>query len=124
MPRPPAPIRLLLRTLEEAQSPIFALDATRQIIFANRALAEWLAIDAQQLLGRRCDYHAAANEDPLQAACAALCPPPEAFTGQITDGFASRLATADRPFERRSVRFLSLPGSNANDALLLVIVQT
>src|SRR5262249_5074218 len=65
---------------------------------------------------------AAANDDPLQAACAALCPPPEAFAGQITDGFASRLAGV-QPFERRRVRFLSLPGPKADDALLLVIVQ-
>src|SRR5262245_12105599 len=123
MPRPPAPVRLLLRTFEEAQSPIFALDSSRQIIFANRALAQWLAVDADQLLGRRCDYHVAAGDDPLQAVCSALCPPPEAFTGQITDGFASRLAAGDRYFERRRVRFLSLPGQNANDTFLLVIVQ-
>ncbi len=128
MPRPPAPARLLLRTLEDARSPIFALDARRQIIFANRALADWLTIDADQFLGRRCDYRAAASDDPLEAVCAALCPPPEAFTGQVTDGFVSRLASSDpaagdRPFERRPVRFLSLPGANADGALLLVIVQ-
>src|SRR5207248_11488040 len=123
MPRPPAPARLLLRTLEEASAPIFALDAQRQTIFANRALAQWLAIDAEQLLGRRCDYHAAAGDDPLSAACAALCPPPEAFNGQATDGFVSRLASGSLPFERRRVRFLSLPGPDANSTLLLVIVQ-
>src|SRR6476620_4580078 len=117
MPRPPAPARVLLRTLEEAHAPIFALDARRQIVFANRALADWLAIGAEQLLGRQCDYHAAAGGDPLQAACAALCPPPEAFTGQITDGFISRLAgshpaNGSLPFERRRVHFLSLPGQD------------
>src|SRR4029078_8442286 len=90
--------------------------------FVNRALANWLGIDAQQLLNRRCDYHATAGDDPLQAACAALCPPPQAFTGQITDGFASRLAAADRPFERRRVRFLSLPGHESADGLLLVVL--
>jgi transcriptional regulator with PAS, ATPase and Fis domain len=123
MPRPPAPARLLLRTLEEATVPLFALDGRRQIVFVNRALANWLGIDAQQLLNRRCDYHATAGDDPLQAACAALCPPPEAFTGQITDGFASRLAAADRPFERRRVRFLSLPSHESADGLLLVVLQ-
>src|SRR5439155_3812928 len=100
-----------------------ALDARRQIVFANRALAQWLAIDAEELLGRRCDYHAAAGDDPHQAACAALCPPPEAFTGQITDGFVSRLAAGAQPFDRRRVRFLSLSAQDAADALLLVIVQ-
>jgi transcriptional regulator with PAS, ATPase and Fis domain len=113
-----------LRTLEEAQSPILALDSRRQVIFANRALAAWLGIEADQLINRRCDYLAAAGDDPLQAACAALCPPPEAFTGQITDGFVSRLASGSLPFERRPVRFVSLPGPEAADAVLLVIVQT
>src|SRR5207253_2897459 len=83
----------------------------------------WLAIDGEQLLDQRCDYHAAAGDDPRQAACAALCPPPEAFTGQISDGCISRLATGALPFERRRVRFTSLPGNAAADSLLLVIAQ-
>src|SRR5262245_51741538 len=121
MPRPPAPGRLIARLLADAQAPVFALDAQRQIVFANRALAAWLGLEADQLIGQRCDY-AAAADDPIRAACAALCPPPETFTGQIADGFASRLATADLPFERRRVQFVHLPGADAVDALLLVVV--
>ena len=122
MPRPPAPGRLVLRSLEEAAIPVFALDASRQIVFANRALGEWIGIDPQGLVGRRCDYHAPADDDLLQAVCAALCPPPEAFAGQIADGFMSRPATAQQPFERRPARFLHLAGRDAADGLLLVVI--
>src|SRR5258705_2086339 len=122
MPRPPAPGRFVVRMLDEATAPVFALDGKRQIVFANRALGEWLAIDAEQLLGQRCDY-ATGGDDPLAAACAALCPPPEAFAGQVIDGSVSRLATGQHAFERRPARFLHIAGNNAEDALLLVLIQ-
>jgi len=122
MPRPPAPARILLRTLEEAAVPIFALDGERKIVFANSALGDWLALPAGELIGRRCDY-AAAETDAAQAACAAICPPPEAFFGQIRDGFASRLATSQLPFERRPVRYFFLPGESSAESLLLAFVQ-
>jgi len=122
MPRPPAPGRLVARMLDEAAAPLFALNSRRQIIFANRALGEWLGIDQEQLLGRQCDYHAG-GDDPLAAACAGLCPPPEAFAGQAVDGFVSRLAGGRQPFERRRARFLQVAGKNPEDALLVVVVQ-
>src|SRR4051812_37880638 len=107
MPRPPAPGRLVVRMLEEAATPIFALDFERQIVFANHALGQWLGIDAEQLVGRTCSY-AATGEDALAATCAALCPPPEAFMGEAANGAVSRLATGDLPFERRGARFVRI----------------
>src|SRR4051794_28370553 len=120
MPRSPSSGRLLLRAWEEAANPLLALNLKRQIVFANRALGDWLGIDAQQLHGRRCDYHAAAD-DPLAAVTAGLCPPPEAFAGQITDGSLSRLASDQKTFERRRVRFVQIAGPTADEGLLLVV---
>jgi transcriptional regulator of acetoin/glycerol metabolism len=108
--------------LERASTPILALDARQVIVFANPALQEWLGLTAEQLLGRRCDYRAA-TDDPIAAACAALCPPPEAFTGQVTAGAVSRLAGPDRPFERRPARFVRISGEQPDESLLLVIVN-
>jgi transcriptional regulator with AAA-type ATPase domain len=112
-----------MRLLEESPAPLVALNLKREIVLANGALGEWLGIDAEQLVGRRCDYQAVGGSDELSAVCAALCPPPEAFTGTITDGAVSRLAAGDRPFERRAARFVRLPGSEPDEGLLLVIVQ-
>jgi transcriptional regulator of acetoin/glycerol metabolism len=112
----------MARLLDEASAPVFALDARRQIIFANDALGQWLGIEAELLIGKQCDYRAAGGDNALAAACAALCPPPEAFTGQATDGSVSRLATADRRFDRRAARFVRIAGPKADAGLLLVIV--
>jgi transcriptional regulator with PAS, ATPase and Fis domain len=123
MPRPPAPARLIVRLLEEAQEPVFAFSAQRQILFVNRAASEWLGVEAEQLVGRYCNYQAAAGDDSLAAACAAICPPPEAFAGTARDGAISRLATQHQPFERREARFVYLPGHDASAGLLLVITE-
>jgi Sigma-54 interaction domain/Bacterial regulatory protein, Fis family len=122
MARSPASDRRLLSKLNDAAAPIYAVDSGRRIVFANRALGTWLGIEVQQLVGQRCDYRAASKE-PITAVCAALCPPPEAFAGQITDASVSRLAAESRPFERRPARFLPLPGTTAADDLLIVVVQ-
>src|SRR4051794_28578327 len=122
MPRPLAPARFVVRMLEEAAWPIFALDAQRKIVLANRALGQWLGLDADELIGRTCSY-TSSGDQAVDAACAGLCPPPEAFTGEATDGAVSRLANGDRAFERRRARFVTIAGSEANQALLLVLVQ-
>jgi len=121
MPRPPTPSRLLMRLMEAAATPLAALNAARQFVFANAALGNWLGVDAEQLRGRRCDYRAG-GDDPLAAVAAALCPPPEAFAGQVEHGFVSRLVTGDQPFERRPARFVRLAGEAPDDDLLLVII--
>src|SRR5262245_51943117 len=122
MARSPASDRQLVRKLNDTAAPIYAVDSSRRIVFANRALGAWLGIDAQQLIGQRCDYRAG-GDDTLSAMCAALCPPPEAFAGRVTDASVSRLATDERPFERRFARLFPLAGEDAADGVLIVIVQ-
>ena len=121
MPRPLSPGRTLLRSLEQAATPLAVMNSVRQVVFANRALGDWLGVDAQQLVGRRCDYRAG-GDDFLGAAAAALCPPPEAFSGLAEQGFVSRLASGERAFERRPARFVYLPSGAPEDALLLMLV--
>jgi DNA-binding NtrC family response regulator len=122
MPRLPDPGRFVARTLAASPAPLFALDGQRRIVFANQALAVWLGVEADQLLGRRCDF-AADPDDSLQAVCGALCPPPEAFAGQVSDGFVSRLAKGELPFQRRGARFIHVASDKPGELLLLVIVQ-
>jgi DNA-binding NtrC family response regulator len=112
-----------MRLLEESPAPLVALNLQREIVLANRSLGQWLGIDCELLIGRRCDYQAVNAGDELAAICAALCPPPKAFAATTTDGAVSRLASADRPFERRAAKFVRLPGSEPDEGLLLVIVQ-
>jgi hypothetical protein len=109
--------------LDDATAPALILNQRREILVANAALGRWLGIEPRQLVGRRCDYHAAAD-DALAAVCAALCPPPEAFAGQVEDGFISRLASGERPFERRPARFVRVPGGTDEQMWLLVLLRS
>ena len=123
MPRPLSPGRLLLRTLEETATPLLVLDNQRRIVFASRSLGEWAGVDAERLVGLRCDYHTG-GDVPLTSVAAALCPPPEAFTGTVASGSVGRPALANRPSEQRPARFVTLSGKSAAEGgLLLVVVQ-
>src|SRR5262245_32877048 len=109
MPRPLSPGRLLLRTLEETATPLYVLDSQRRIVFASRSLGDWAGAPAEKLVGLRCDYHTG-GDGPLTSISAALCPPPEAFTGAVSTGSVGRPALADRQAERRPAEFVILSG--------------
>jgi transcriptional regulator with AAA-type ATPase domain len=123
MPRPLAPGRFLLRMLQQSATPLFAIDSQRQIVFASQSLGAWLGVQPEELIRLRCDYQAS-GENPLALVAAGLCPPPEAFAGHVEDGFVSRLAGDDRPFERRRARFWRLSGQENDSGLLLVLVSS
>jgi DNA-binding NtrC family response regulator len=102
---------------------VYVLDAQRRLVFANPALSDWLGLPLADLMGRRCDYHCG-TEDPLDAACAGLCPPPEAFSGGLLRGTAVRPASDGRPGEAREAAYVRL-GSSAGPGTpgcLLVVV--
>src|SRR5262245_18456950 len=123
MPRPLSPGRLLLRTLEETATPLYVLDSQRRIIFASRSLGEWAGVEADKLVGLRCDYHTG-GDGPLTSVAAALCPPPEAFAGSVSNGSVGRPALAERTAEQRPAWFMPLARKSGEDGgLLLVIVQ-
>jgi DNA-binding NtrC family response regulator len=129
MPRPLSSGRALLRLLEQSSQPIYALDSARRIVFANAALAAWLGRDAANLIGLRCDYHAGTSDRASSEIGAGLCPPPEAFLGELESGRVCRPALAeerpgarDSSSEQRAARFLRLAGDSAGRTLLLVIV--
>jgi len=122
MPRPLSPGRWLLRVLEQSPAPLYALDGQRRIVFVSQSLAEWVGIEAEKLIGLRCDYHTG-GDGPLTSAAAALCPPPEALAGAQQTGEVGRPSLGERPAERRSARFLRLAGpAGGEDALLLVAI--
>jgi transcriptional regulator with PAS, ATPase and Fis domain len=121
MPRPLSNDKFLVRGLESATTPLVVFDSERRIVFANSALSQWLGIDAKTLIGQRGEYHAG-GEEGLAAIAAGLGPPPEAFAGNVSDGFVSRAQQGDRPFDRRSARFLLIEGNGSGGALLVVAV--
>jgi DNA-binding protein Fis len=120
MARPPSPVRALVRLLEDAALPLYALDDQRRVVFANAALGAWLGQEAGSLVGLRCDYHAGGSAQASSDIGAALCPPPEAFTGECEAGTISRSAGENRPHDERPARFVWLSAGDDQPGLLLV----
>jgi transcriptional regulator of acetoin/glycerol metabolism len=120
MARPSSPVRSLVRLLEEAALPLYALDDQRRLIFANAALGEWLGQDPARLVGLQCNYHAGGGEKSSSELAASLCPPPEAIAGECQSGHIARPASENRPHESRPARFVWLPGAEERPGLLLV----
>lgn len=124
MARPPSPVRALVRLLEDAALPLYALDDQRRVIFANAALGAWLGQEADSLVGLRCDYHAGGAVKASSDIGAALCPPPEAFTGACEAGKIVRPAGENQPHEERPARFVWLSSGDDQSGVLLVCLLT
>ncbi len=62
----------LLATIEEARSPLYLLDARNRIVFANRALANWLGVPADELEGIECIVSATPLSKPIPNAVRGL----------------------------------------------------
>jgi len=103
----------LARPLADTDSPVFALDPRRAIVFCNAALAKWLEVDASQLLGQRCDYSSSELSDPYEIALATLATPPEVFSGSQATGIVCRPLEGGAVVRRR-VRYSLLPQGDEN----------
>ena len=73
----------LANLLSASNVPIYAVDDRRRVVFCNAACAEWLGVTVEELIGQRCDYGSADSGDRIADLAAKLCPPPEAFLGQL-----------------------------------------
>ena len=70
----------LVSLLQTSPRPVYVLDDRRRIVFCNDACCAWLGTSPEHLIGQQCNYRgrSAAPGD----FAAALCPPPEVFTGE------------------------------------------
>jgi transcriptional regulator with PAS, ATPase and Fis domain len=113
--------RALLRLLDGSAAPLFVLDEDRTIVFCNAALEAWLGVAAEELLGKRCDYHDGGVADPVQRLAARLCPPPEAFHGQGKT--ATITCETERGVRRRQAAFVPLASERGAACVLAVVEQ-
>ena len=72
----------LARLFAESPFSVSVANQDREIVFVNEACAAWMGVPADQLVGERCDYHSSSERDGVGRAAAALCPPPEVFSGE------------------------------------------
>lgn len=115
-----SPRAALFHLLEDASAPVYVLDDSRRIIYCNAALASWLAIDAERLIGQRCDYHSRRSADDV-VDFAGLCPPPSVFNGQGTSGIVARRDKTGS-LERHTAKFLPLGPEAASCPGVIAVV--
>src|SRR4051794_7220576 len=100
MPRTAATIDSLTRLFDASSRPIYAVDAGREIVYCNRALAQWLDLDLRRIVGRLVEYHFEPTADNEKgddtAPLADLCPAPRALAGEACVGTLSCMARGGR----------------------------
>lgn len=117
---------LLANLLDNSSRPIYAIDARRQLIYCNAALAAWLDLAPEQIVGRYVEYHSEPSEDVgpragARAALTDLCPPPQAIAGAPSKGTIGCVGRDGRLVHRRA-EFLPLgaAGRAVNGVLVLL----
>jgi transcriptional regulator with AAA-type ATPase domain len=107
MGQTPFMIASLEDLLDASSRPIYAIDARRQIVYCNAALATWLGLEPARIVGRSVEYHSEPAADALARPAsppplADLCPPPEALSGNLTTGLIGCVGRGGRLVHRRA----------------------
>src|SRR4051812_43975396 len=89
-------IEVLTGLFNSSSRPIYAIDAERRIVYCNGALAAWMDMETDRIIGRTVEYHseptADDNETREEAPLTDLCPPPQAFAGEACGATLSCMA--------------------------------
>jgi DNA-binding NtrC family response regulator len=116
----------LTKLLEASSRPIYAVNARRQIVYCNAALADWLGMEPARIVGREVEYHS----EPESAGgampegvgpLAALCPPPRALAGEPSAGTVSCVGRDGRLVHRQAE---FVPLAVAGGGVLVLLAAT
>ena len=122
-----AALQSLGEFLDSSARPIYAVDARRQIVYGNAALAQWLGLESTHIVGRYVEYHSESDAEEAGTAAhassgplAGLCPPPQALAGQQCVGTVSQVARGGRLVHRHA-DFLPLGAADSPAGVLAVL---
>ncbi|HEY3395605.1 MAG TPA: helix-turn-helix domain-containing protein [Lacipirellulaceae bacterium] len=104
----------LTSLLDRSHSPIYVVDERRRIIYCNAALATWLDLERERIVGRAVEYHSELASEPERkdAPLSDLCPPPRALSGTPCQGTISSIAR-DGGLAHRHANFVPLGRSQS-----------
>jgi DNA-binding NtrC family response regulator len=91
----------------QAATPVFWVSPDRRIAFFNAGCEKLTSWPADEVLGQLCEYVANPRSGSLEALAASLCPPAEAFAGQVVNVPALVACKSGEP-QPRSLTFLPL----------------
>jgi DNA-binding NtrC family response regulator len=102
--------------LDASSRPTYAVDAQRRIVYCNAALAKWLDVERERIVGRLVEYHSEPVADSTArgeavAPLTDLCPPPKALWGESSIGTISCAARGGGLVHRRA-QFVPLSAEN------------
>lgn len=95
-------IRTLSRLIDASDAPVWAIDASNELIYLSSGVGSWLDVEPEKLLGQQCVGGASISDDPSSKLAARLAPPP----GFLAAGTASYEVTAAASGIARQVRFV------------------
>jgi DNA-binding NtrC family response regulator len=84
MPKRVRTTRRLEVWLKDTDLALFVLNAQRRLVFFNHGCERLTGWTGADVLGQKCDYVSEADSHSTAALLAALAPPPEAWTGTLT----------------------------------------
>jgi transcriptional regulator with PAS, ATPase and Fis domain len=93
--------------IDQAATPVFLVSADRRIAFFNSGCEKLTGWPTDEVAGQLCEYVTDPRSGSLEALAASLCPPAEAFAGQIVSGPAFIACRTGEP-QRRMLNFVPL----------------
>lgn len=121
MPRKPSPARQLTRLLDAATTPTYVVDGQRRLVWGNAAFAAWTGRKAEDIAGLKLSYTTSGELSGAAELAAALCPPPEAFSGEASAGVVAAPSATGEVVPRQA-QFALLAGTDDEPAGLCVFV--
>ncbi|HUE71293.1 MAG TPA: sigma 54-interacting transcriptional regulator [Pirellulaceae bacterium] len=110
----------MTKLLDAAATPVYVVDEDRRLVWGNAAFAAWTQRNIDDLAGLKLSYTTSGELSGAAELAAALCPPPEAFSGAVTSGVVS--APAGGASVPRQAQFAWLAGESDLPAGLCVFV--
>ncbi len=109
------------KLLDAAREPVYLVDGDGTLVFVNPALAEWLGIAADELMGQSCRYHTELATPSAAAIAARLCPPPAVIAGERVTATIGALRF-DGTIVERAIEFIPFLGEAGEAALVIARV--
>jgi transcriptional regulator with AAA-type ATPase domain len=96
----------LTSLLDKSTRPIYVVNDHRRVIYCNEALAAWLDLKRERIVGRNVEYHSeppgTTSQGRDNSPLSGLCPPPHALVGMPCQGTISSMARDGRLAHRRA----------------------
>ena len=108
---------LLVHLFDASQTPIYFFNGRGEFTYGNRAFWSWCELGSDSLLGLASRFGPADVDEPAQHWLSYLCPPPEAFSGNVVQG------KVGPPNESRATLFVPIDDDGQTSRGVMALVD-